>query len=72
LVQQLRANVQEKKDVVERIENLLELLRSNAEDIVNELEDIGPEEYEILQEQMRRTGGLKRRVDLFMRYMSPK
>jgi len=68
-MQKMRANVREKMDVVNRIEQLLKLLQSNAEDISKELEHIGADERQQVQEKMKHSMILKRRVDGFIRYV---
>jgi len=63
----MRANVQDKKDVIKRIEQLLELLRLSGEDIVKKMGDVGTSERQLLQAKMPHSR-LKGRVDGFVRY----
>lgn len=64
--QKMRANVQDKKDVIKRIEQLLELLRLSGEDIVKKMGDVGTSERQLLQAKMPHSR-LKGRVDGFVR-----
>ena len=66
----MRANVEQKKDVVERIQDLLILLQSNADSIAKEIKQAREEDCLRLQQEMQSSSRLKEQVESFMRHVS--